>query len=386
MKLQLSFFQLQDLADSPGLQNPSLNTAECITEGHEPNLTDKGRRAYIITTMWLSCIFSVFLGPWVATITVVSFKNFRAESSTMFSALIFVSVFLFLVEVGLFITAGVLLFAQSGGPIKCHILAILLIIPLSGLSFGCCFKPKTGNQDNQNNQNNNNNNQNNQNNNDSNNQNNQNNNDNNNQSNQNNNDNNNQNNQNNNNNNNQNSPISPEARIVIYLLAPMACCHFCWIVIGVMMNALWGVSVVLLICVVIVVLVFIFSNFFQMLKKKYHKLAMLYLSLILPFLSLITLVILNGQSFFEKDTTDSIVKTVILSVITAVISWTVLPREGNGPANEPEGNGSRNEPEGNGSANEPEGNGPANVEREGNGLPYVREDSASEALLQDTQV
>lgn len=279
MKLQLSFFQLQDLADSPGLQNPSLNTAECITEGHEPNLTDKGRRAYIITTMWLSCIFSVFLGPWVATITVVSFKNFRAESSTMFPALIFVSVFLFLVEVGLFITAGVLLFEQSGSPIKCHILAILLIIPLSGLSFGCCFKPKTGNQDNQNNQ------------------------------------------------------ISPAARIVIYLLAPMTCYHFCWIVIGVMMNALWGVSVVLLICVVIVVLVFIFSNFFEQLKKKYHKLAMLYLSLILPFLSLITLVILNGQSFFEKDTTDSIVKTVILSVITAVISWTVLPREGNGPAN-----------------------------------------------------
>lgn len=352
MKLQLSFFQLQDLADSPGLQNPSLNTAECITEGHEPNLTDKGRRAYTITTMWLSCIFSVFLGPWVATITVVSFKNFRAESSTMFPALIFVSVFLFLVEVGLFITAGVLLFAQSGGPIKCHILAILLIIPLSGLSFGCCFKPKTGNQDNQNNQS-------------------------------------------NNDNNNQNSPISPAARIVIYLLAPMTCYHFCWIVIGVMMNALWGVSVVLLICVVIVVLVFLVSNFFEQLKKKYHKLAMLYLSLILPFLSLITLVILNGQSFFQKDTTDSIVKTVILSVITAVISWTVLPREGNGPANEPEGNGPGNEPEGNGPANEPEGNGPANVEREGNGpaneregngLPYVREDSASEALLQDTQV
>ena len=337
MKLQLSFFQLQDLADSPGLQNPSLNTAECITEGHEPNLTDKGRRAYIITTMWLSCIFSVFLGPWVATITVVSFKRFRAESSTMFPALIFVSVFLFLVEVGLFSTAGGLLFSQSGGPIKCHILAILLIIPLSGLSFGCCFKPKTGNQDNQNNQNN----------------------------------------LNNNDNNNQNSPISPAARIVIYLLAPMTCYHFCWIVIGVMMNALWGVSVVLLICVVIVVLVFIFSNFFQKLKKKYHKLAMLYLSLILPFLSLITLVILNGQSFFEKDTTDSIVKTVILSVITAVISWTVLPREGNGPANEPEGNGPANV--------EREGNGPAN-EQEGNGLPYVGEDSASEALLQDTQV
>ena len=154
------------------------------------------------------------------------------------------------------------------------------------------------------------------------------------------------------------------------------------------MNALWGVFVVLLVCVVIVVLVFIVSNFFQQLEDKFYKLATLYLSLILPFLSLITLVILNGQSFFEKDTTDSIVKTVILWVITAVISWTVLSREGNEPANEPEaneppnepeGNEPANEPEGNGPANEPEGNGPANVEGEGNGLPH-------EALVQDTRV
>ena len=283
MKLQLSFFQLQDLADSPGLQNPSLNTAECITEGHEPNLTDKGRRVYIITTMWLSCIFSVFLGPWVATITVVSFENFVSQSPKMFFGLIFVSGFLFLVEVGLFITAGVLLFAQNGGPIKCHILAMLLIIPLTGLSFRCCFKPISGNQ---------------------------------------------------------HSPMwraaVRAARIVIYPFASMTCYHFCWIVIGVIMNALWGVSVFLLICVVIVVLVFIFSNFFRT-RLLSCKLAILYLSLILPFLSLITLVILNGQSFFEKDTTNSIVKTVILSVITAVISWTGLSREGNGSANEPEG-------------------------------------------------
>lgn len=217
----------------------------------------------------------------MATITVVSFKNFRDNHArTMFSALIFVSGFLFLVEVGLFSTTGVLLCTQNGGAIKCHILAILLIIPLTGLGFGCCFKPKT--------------------------------------------------------------------QIFIYLFASMTCYHFCWIVIGVMMNALWGVSVFLLICVFIVVLVFIFSNFLQNLENDCI-FAMLYLSLILPFLSLVTLVILNGQSFFEKDTTDSIVKTVILSVITAIMSWTVFPREGNGPANARQGNGPAYVREGNGS-------------------------------------
>lgn len=223
----------------------------------------------------------------MAAFTVVYFKKVQAKSPTMFPALIFVSVFLFLVEVGLFITAVVLLFTQSGGPIKYHILVILLIIPLTGLGFGCCFGH---NQDNQ------------------------------------------------------NSPISPTQQIVIFLLASMTCYHFCWIVIGVMMNALWGVSVVLFICVVVVVLVFIFSKFIQKLEDKLYAPAMLYLSLILPFLSLVSLVILNGQSFFVTDTTDKILKTVFLSVIAAIMSWTGLTanqQEGNGSANVTQGNGSK---------------------------------------------
>ena len=164
----------------------------------------------------------------------------------------------------------------------------------------------------------------------------------------------------------------------------MTCYHFCWIVIGVMMNALWGVSVVLLICVFIVVLVFILSNFLQNLENDCI-FAMLYLSLILPFLSLVTLVILNGQSFFEKDTTDSIVKTVILSVITAIMSWNVFPREGNGPANAREGNGPANARKGNRPANAREGNGPANA-REGNRPANAREgNGAEQAQLRNTE-
>ena len=91
------------------------------------------------------------------------------------------------------------------------------------------------------------------------------------------------------------------------------------------------------------VLVFIFSKFIQKLEAKLYKPAMLYLSLILPFLSLVSLVILNGQSFFVTDTTDKILKTVFLSVIAAIMSWTGLTanqQEGNGSANVTQGNGS----------------------------------------------
>ena len=266
----------------------------------------------------------------MAAFTVVYFKKVQAKSPTMFPALIFVSVFLFLIEVGLFITAVVLLFTQSGGPIKYHILVILLIIPLTGLGFGCCFGH---NQDNQ------------------------------------------------------NSPISPAPQIVIFLLASMTCYHFCWIVIGVMMNALWGVSVVLFICVVVVVLVFIFSKFIQKLEAKLYKPAMLYLSLILPFLSLVSLVILNGQSFFVTDTTDKILKTVFLSVIAAIMSWTGLTanqQEGNMSANVTQVNGSANVTQGNGSANVTRGNGSANVTR-GNGSANVTRGNGSANVTQGNE-
>lgn len=64
--------ELQDLAVIPGIRDPSLNTAECIREGHKPIMDPKGRTAHIRAILWCSLFFAIFSGPLLAKyITVI---------------------------------------------------------------------------------------------------------------------------------------------------------------------------------------------------------------------------------------------------------------------------------------------------------------------------
>lgn len=268
MKTQIFFFQLQDLAISPGIQDPSLNTAECVIKGHEPKLTDAGRKSYIIATMWLSFCFAFFLSPWLAIYTLIYFDNVKCHEKALYNALKWASVTMLIVELGLFIAASVLS-GQSKAPAKCHILSILIIIMLEGLIAGgiCSFKkiPELKNCK------------------------------------------------------------CAVLRVIIFILASMTSYHFCWVVIGVLMNVLWGVTVFLFIYVVIVFLIFVLYSYFRTSQRTGFKSTICYLPLLLPVVSLVTIAILNGPSFFSvKDATDGIMKTVILSVISAIMSW-MLP-------------------------------------------------------------
>ena len=230
--------------------------------------------------MWLSFCFAFFLSPWLAIYTLVYFDNVKCHEKALYNALKWASVTMLIVELGLFIAASVLS-GQSKAPAKGHILSILIIIMLEGLiAGGSCFLGKIPKLDN---------------------------------------------------------CKCVALQIIIFMLASMTSYHFCWVVIGVLMNTLWGVTVFLFICVVIVVLVFILYSYFRTFQHTGFKSAICYLPLLLPVVSLVTLVIINGQSFFSvKDDTDGIMKTVILSVITAIMSW-MLPskkRQGGVPPNE----------------------------------------------------
>jgi len=57
---------LQDLAVSPGVRDPRLNTAECVIEGHDPDITATGRSPYIKALLWCSFLFTVPAGPYLA--------------------------------------------------------------------------------------------------------------------------------------------------------------------------------------------------------------------------------------------------------------------------------------------------------------------------------
>ena len=243
-----------------------MNTAECVTEGHEPNLTDTERKSYIIAAMFLSFGFAIFLGPWLAIYTLIYLdKLSNGEDPEMYCALKWVLSSMLIVELGLFITSAVFL-GKSDAPLvlKRIMLSILIVIFLKGLIVGCiCFKKKTPKLD---------------------------------------------------------KCKSRTLQIVIFTLAYLTSYHFCWIVIGIMVNALWSVTVLLFVGVITTALFFTLYSFFKFGNDNNNandnrtRNFFICLTLFIPVVCLVCLVIVAGQTVFGRNTVDEVVKMVILTV------------------------------------------------------------------------
>ena len=54
---------MQDLAISPGIQDPRLNTAECVIQGHQPNIDATGVKSYIRAILYCSLFSVLLIGP-----------------------------------------------------------------------------------------------------------------------------------------------------------------------------------------------------------------------------------------------------------------------------------------------------------------------------------
>ena len=251
-----------------------MNTAECVTEGHEPNLTDTERKSYIIAAMFLSFGFAIFLGPWLAIYTLIYLdKLSNGEDPAMYCALKWVSSSMLTVELGLFFTYIVFLGKSAPPVLKCIMLPILIVIFLKGLIVGCiCFKKKTPKLD---------------------------------------------------------KCKSRTLQIVIFMLAYLTSYHFCWIVIGIMVNALWGVTVLLFVGVITTALFFTLYNFFKFVDVSDNGTRNFFicLTLFIPVVCLVCLVIVAGQAVFVRNTVDEVVKIVILTVTIAFMKWTLPATE-----------------------------------------------------------
>ena len=57
---------MQDLAVSPKIQDPTLNTVECVIEGHEPDMDATGVISHIRGILWCSFFSVMLLGPIIA--------------------------------------------------------------------------------------------------------------------------------------------------------------------------------------------------------------------------------------------------------------------------------------------------------------------------------
>lgn len=53
----------RDLTISPGIQDPSLNTAECVIQGHQPDIDATEVSSYIRAILYCSLVCVVLIGP-----------------------------------------------------------------------------------------------------------------------------------------------------------------------------------------------------------------------------------------------------------------------------------------------------------------------------------
>lgn len=122
-------------------------------------------------------------------------------------------------------------------------------------------------------------------------------------------------------------------KVVVFMWGNLTAFHFSWLVVGIMINTLWGFTVLLVISVVISAFVFAIYIFLcstkavseetnvAAIKADKIRFGLICVISLLSLMSLIVVVILSGQAFFGRDSANELMKTALLYVTTAFISW-----------------------------------------------------------------
>ena len=99
--------------------------------------------------------------------------------------------------------------------------------------------------------------------------------------------------------------------ISTFIWAFLTSYHISWLVVGIMVNAIWGITVLFFFCLIIVVSIFITYSCF---KSRPSFVTFLFLSL-----SFVAMVIFTGPPGFGSSTADDVVKIVIVPIATGII-------------------------------------------------------------------
>ena len=256
--------QLQDLAVSPGVRDPRLNTAECVIEGHEPDITATGRSPYIKAILWCSFLFAAPAGPYLAFVILdvlekrsTSLFCCQTRQDPLISSIISVFFILFFIECGILVFAIVSL---ASGNAPSDIYVILGLLATEGAVLRCFKSPGC-------------------------------------------------------------CTCDSLANFVTGISTNLSVYHFCWLVIGIMINPTWGLAVLLIVCFFVIALTFALYRIFDVEKCCDFE---YFIKCVVSFCgvcSLVVLAVLAGQSFYGRETADDIMKTVLLYVISGLISW-----------------------------------------------------------------
>ncbi|XP_068728231.1 uncharacterized protein [Montipora capricornis] len=272
VKLTAIFFwsskiiKLEDLAVSPAIQDPRLNTAECVVEGHKASICAIGRRSsHIRAILWLSLIFTIIFGPLLALTALVFLDNSNSHNTALVMAGNYSLYFILIVEFVLVITVIALVFSATGKA-SFDIYVILGITIFEVLVLGALAT-----------------------------------------------------------NNLTAFNFLPDIilrRFVFFAWGNLTVYHFCWLVIGIMLNPIWGLIVLLFIGVIFAALFFAVYIYKRTTRFKLRSFILCAVGLLSVWL-LVAVVILSGQSFFGRETANDVVIAVTLYCMTAFISWII---------------------------------------------------------------
>ena len=268
------YFQVQDLAVNPKIQDPRLNNPVCVNRGNEPKLPETATQiTYVLGTIFSSFLFTIFLGSWLAIFTLLVLnrkhkRNFKDVKSSlaMIEAVKWVSVAMVGVELVLFV---IVISLSAIGNASWFIYAAPVTLLFVGLIIGIGFNEDTlmrGNEDtlmrgNENTRG--------------------------------------------------SEKLSRLQIISTFIWAFLTSYHISWLVVGIMVNAIWGITVLFFFCLIIFVSIFITYSCF---KSRPSFVTFLFLSL-----SFVAMVIFAGPPGFGSSTLDDVVKIVIVPIATGII-------------------------------------------------------------------
>ena len=286
-----------------------------MNRGNEPKLPETaGQITYIFGTIFSSLLFTIFLGSWLAIFTLLVFNrkhkvDVRDDESSlaMIKAVKCVSVAMVCVELVLF---GIIIWLSAIGNASWFIYAAPVTLLILGLIIGICFSedtlmkgnedtPVEGNEDTPVEGN-------------------------------------------------EDTPVEGNEYTFVSEDTPVSentrdsenlqpekenkfCCkhvsrlqiistfiwafltsyHISWLVVGIMVNAIWGITVLFFFCLIIFVSIFITYSCF---KSRPWFVTFLFLSL-----SFVAMVIFAGPPGFGSSTADDVVKIVIVPIATGII-------------------------------------------------------------------
>ena len=255
------------------MRDPQLNSAECITEGHQPSISSVTEHSWRIRLILiLSFLFSIVFGPLLAFTTTRKQDELEKNGdNNRKNTIDFLCAFLFVIITVLIIPRYVTVHTSSSDKKMVPYYMFLIIeliqpaIVLAGVIVFLVTWVKCGGSD-------------------------------------------------------QNNYSVKVKSLLFIICANLATYHFCWLLVGIMLNPIWGLVALLVLCLFIGISTFAFYNYISSNDAfKCHS-CWSYFGRFLAVCGLIVIVILAGQSYNGRQTADEALKKAVMYLISISFS------------------------------------------------------------------